>query len=197
MPRFIVKDTFYKKAKDAGYRARSAYKLQEIQRRFRVMSKGDAVLDLGCAPGSWLQVESALVGASGLVVGLDILPVKALSLPNVTVKQADIRQIDVAALLSGTGRPAFDVVTSDIAPNLSGIKDVDNANIYDLYRAVMDVVERGLKKGGNVVIKLFVSPDLREMAKELKPLFAKVATFKPEASRDVSSEVYLVALGKR
>jgi 23S rRNA (uridine2552-2'-O)-methyltransferase len=197
MPRFIVKDTFYKKAKDAGYRARSAYKLEEIQKRFRVISKGEAVLDLGAAPGSWLQVESSLVGASGLVVGLDILPVKALSLSNVIVKQADIREIDVAALLVEIGRPAFDVVTSDIAPNLSGIRDVDNANIHDLYRAVVNIVERGLKKGGNLVIKLFFSPDLKDMTKELKPLFSKVATFKPEASRDVSSEVYLVALGKR
>jgi 23S rRNA (uridine2552-2'-O)-methyltransferase len=197
MPRFIVKDTFYKKAKDAGYRARSAYKLEEIQKRFRVIRKGEAVLDLGAAPGSWLQVESSLVGASGLVVGLDILPVKALSLSNVIVKQADIREIDVAALLVEIGRPAFDVVTSDIAPNLSGIRDVDNANIHDLYRAVVNIVERGLKKGGNLVIKLFFSPDLKDMTKELKPLFSKVATFKPEASRDVSSEVYLVALGKR
>ncbi len=197
MPRFIVKDTFYKKAKDAGYRARSAYKLEEIQKKFRVMKKGDAVLDLGAAPGSWLQVESSLVGENGLVVGLDILPVKALSLPNVIVKQADIRDVDVTALLVETTRPAFDVITSDIAPNLSGIRDVDNANIYDLYRAVMDVVERGLKKGGNFVIKLFFSPDFKDMTKELRPLFLKVATFKPEASRDVSSEVYLVALGKR
>ncbi len=197
MPRFIVKDTFYKKAKDAGYRARSAYKLEEIQKKFRVMKKGDAVLDLGAAPGSWLQVESSTVGESGLVVGLDILPVKALSLPNVIVKQADIRDVDVTVLLAETARPAFDVITSDIAPNLSGIRDVDNANIYDLYRAVMDVVARGLKKGGNFVIKLFFSPDLKDMTKELRPLFLKVATFKPEASRDVSSEVYLVALGKR
>ncbi len=197
MPRFIVKDTFYKKAKDAGYRARSAYKLEEIQKKFHVMKKGDAVLDLGAAPGSWLQVESSLVGAGGLVIGLDILPVKALSLPNVMVKQADIREVDVAALLAETGRPAFDVITSDIAPNLSGIRDVDDANIYDLYRAVVNVVERGLKKGGNFVIKLFFSPDFKDMAKDLKPLFSKTATFKPEASRDVSSEVYLVALGKR
>ncbi len=197
MPRFIVKDTFYKKAKDAGYRARSAYKLEEIQKKFRVMKKGDAVLDLGAAPGSWLQVESSFVGADGLVVGLDILPVKALSLPNVIVKQADIREVDVATLLAETGRPAFDVITSDIAPNLSGIRDVDNANIYDLYRAVVNVLERGLRKGGNFVIKLFFSPDFKDMAKDLKPMFTKIATFKPAASRDVSAEVYLVALGKR
>ncbi len=197
MPRYVVKDTFYKKAKAAGYRARSAYKLEEIQKKFRVIQKGDAVLDLGAAPGSWLQVESALVGEQGLVVGLDILPVKTLSLANVSVKQADIRDVDLAALLAETGRPAFDVVTSDIAPNLSGIKDVDNANIYDLYRAVAHIVEQGLKKGGNFVIKLFFSPDFKDISTDLKPLFSKVATFKPEASRDVSAEVYLVALGKR
>jgi 23S rRNA (uridine2552-2'-O)-methyltransferase len=197
MPRFVVKDSFYNKAKKEGFRARSAYKLEEIQQRFKVIRKGDSILDLGAAPGSWLQVESTLVGQQGIVFGIDILPIDPLPATNVILKEADIRDVNVGELLASAGRPAFDVITSDIAPNLSGIKDVDNARVRDLYLAVLRVVEGGLRKGGNFLIKLFFSPQLGDMAADLKPLFSKVTTFKPKASRGVSSEVYLVCTGKR
>src|SRR5208337_3115898 len=108
--RYIVKDTFYKKAKKDGYRARSAYKLEEIQQRFTIIRKGDRVLDLGAAPGSWVQLESALVGDGGLVVGLDILPIIPVPASNVVLKQADIREVDVQDLLREAEIPAFDVV---------------------------------------------------------------------------------------
>ncbi len=195
--RYIVKDTFYKKAKKEGYRARSAYKLEEIQQRFSIIRKGDRVLDLGAAPGSWVQLESALVGDGGLVVGLDILPVAPVAASNVVLKKANIREVDVQALLREAEIPAFDVVASDIAPNLSGIREVDIARIHDLYLAVLRVVDEGLRKGGNFLIKLFFSPDFADMAAELKPRFSKVTTFKPKASRSVSDEVYLIATGKR
>jgi 23S rRNA (uridine2552-2'-O)-methyltransferase len=197
MPRYVVKDTFYKKAKKEGYRARSAYKLEEIQNRFHVIRKGDNVLDLGAAPGSWLQLESVLVGDHGKVIGLDILPIAPLAAKNAVMKKADIREIDLSTLLDEFSIPSFDVVTSDIAPNLSGIREVDDANIHELYDAVVRVVREGLRKGGNFLIKLFFSPDFKDMASDLKPLFSKVITFKPQASRGVSSEIYLVCLGKR
>jgi 23S rRNA (uridine2552-2'-O)-methyltransferase len=197
MPRFIVKDGFYKKAKREGFRARSAYKLEEIQQRFKVIGKGDRVLDLGAAPGSWLQVESALAGEKGLIVGIDMLCIDPLPAASVILKKADIRDMNVRDLLSQLDIPAFDVITSDIAPNLSGIKDVDDANIRDLYLAVLNVVKEGLRRGGNFLIKLFFSPQLGDMAADLKPLFSTVTTFKPKASRGASSEVYLVCTGKR
>ncbi|OPY66090.1 MAG: Ribosomal RNA large subunit methyltransferase E [Syntrophorhabdaceae bacterium PtaU1.Bin034] len=197
MPRYVVKDTFYKKAKKEGYRARSAYKLEEIQNRFHVIRKGDNVLDLGAAPGSWLQLESVLVGDHGKVIGLDILPIAPLAAKNAVMKKADIREIDLSTLLDEFSIPSFDVVTSDIAPNLSGIREVDDANIHELYDAVVRVVREGLRKGGNFLIKLFFSPDFKDMASDLKPFFSKVITFKPQASRGVSSEIYLVCLGKR
>jgi 23S rRNA (uridine2552-2'-O)-methyltransferase len=197
MPRFIVKDSFYNKAKKEGFRARSAYKLDEIQQRFRLIRKGDAVLDLGAAPGSWLQIESVLVGEKGLVMGIDMLPIEPLPMTNVILKKGDIRQLDVGELLSDSGIPAFDVITSDIAPNLSGIKDVDDANVRDLLAAVLGAVRRGLKKQGNFLIKLFFSPDLREVTADLKPLFTNVTVFKPKASRGASSEIYLVCTGRR
>jgi 23S rRNA (uridine2552-2'-O)-methyltransferase len=196
MPRRVVKDSFYEKAKKEGFRARSIYKLEEIQQRFRLIKAGDRVLDLGAAPGSWLQAESALVGARGLVVGLDILPILALPGQNIVLRQGDIRSLDVATLLAELAIPSFDVVTSDIAPNLSGIREVDDAHVLDLYESVVRVVGEGLKKGGNFVVKVFFSPEFRDMARDLRPLFSKVVIFKPKASRGVSAEVYLVCTGK-
>lgn len=197
MPRYVVKDTFYKKAKKEGYRARSAYKLEEAQAKYRLIKPADRVLDLGAAPGGWLQVESTLVGVRGLVVGLDILPIAPLPLSNAFVKKEDIRELRVADFLAALGIPSFDVITSDIAPNLSGIREVDHANMMDLYQAVLRIVREGLRGGGNFLVKVFVSPEFKDMTSELKPLFAKVAAFKPKSSRDVSAETYLVCTGKR
>lgn len=197
MGRFIVKDSFYNKAKKEGFRARSAYKLDEIQERFRVVKKGDRVLDLGAAPGSWLQVEATLTGETGIVVGIDLLPINPMPARNVLLRQGDIRDMEVNGLLSEAGVATFDVITCDISPNLSGIKEVDNANVHDLYVAVLKVVKEALRKGGNFLIKLFFSPQLGDMSADLRPLFTSVTTFKPKASRGVSSEVYLVCMGKR
>lgn len=196
MPRRVVKDTFYEKAKKEGFRARSIYKLEEMQQRFKLMRPGDRVLDLGAAPGSWLQAESAIVGPSGLVVGLDILPIPPLPGQNIVLRRGDIRSLYVGALLKELGLPFFDVVTSDIAPNLSGIREVDDAHVKDLYEAVVRVVAEGLGKGGNFVVKVFISPEFKDMARDLRPLFSRVVVFKPKASRGVSAEVYLVCTGK-
>jgi 23S rRNA (uridine2552-2'-O)-methyltransferase len=196
MPRRVVKDTFYEKAKKEGFRARSIYKLEEMQQRFKLIRPGDRVLDLGAAPGSWLQAESAFAGARGLVVGLDILPISPFSGQNIVLRRGDIRTLDVGALLTGLSLPFFDVVTSDIAPSMTGIGDVDDAHMKDLYLAVVRVVTEGLRKGGNFVVKVFFSPEFRDMALDLRPLFSKVVVFKPKASRGVSAEVYLVCTGK-
>ena len=197
MGRFEVKDTFYKKAKQEGFRARSAYKLIEIQQRYRAIQQGDKVLDLGCAPGSWLQVLSGLVGEKGFVKGIDLLTVAPLPQKNVVATAADIRTLNVKELLAGLSIPSFDVITCDIAPNLSGIREVDNANIAALLSAVRSVVKEALKKGGNFILKSFFSENLKPTIKDLETFFARVSIYKPPASRGVSSEVYLVCQGKR
>ena len=197
MGRFVVKDTFYKKAKQEGFRARSAYKLQEIQQKYRAIKQGDKVLDLGCAPGSWLQVLSGLVGEKGFVKGIDLLPVLPLPQKNVAATKADIRTLHVEELLAGLSIPSFDVITCDIAPNLSGIREVDNANIAELFTAVRAVVKEALKKGGIFIFKSFFSEDLKPTIKDLETLFARVSIYKPPASRGVSAEVYLVCQGKK
>jgi 23S rRNA (uridine2552-2'-O)-methyltransferase len=197
MSRFVVKDTYFKKAKQEGFRARSAYKLKEVQDRFRLVRKGDKVLDLGCAPGSFLQVLSTLVGPEGLVAGLDILPVDHLSHPNITVREADIREIRIADLLGELGLKHFDIITCDIAPNLSGIRDVDEKNISELYEAVSRIVLEGLVPQGSLLLKSFFSSTLESIMADLKRIFRKVTVFKPLASRSISSEIYLICTDKK
>ncbi len=197
MARFVLKDTFYKKAKQEGFRARSAYKLQEIQNRFHSIKKGDRALDLGCAPGSWLQFLSEMVGEEGSVVGIDILPAPPLSAKNVTTIKADIRKTDIRGVLSEQAIDAFDVVTCDIAPNLSGIREVDDARIEELFGAVLQTVEAALKPGGHFIIKSFFTGIQKGIMEKLQKNFLKVSAYKPAASRSVSSEVYYICQGKR
>ena len=196
MGKFVVKDSFYNKAKKEGFRARSAYKLKEIQDKYHLIKKGDKVLDLGCAPGSFLQVLSDIVSDDGLAFGIDILPTPKLPAKNITAIQADIREIDIKNILSELSIPAFDTATCDIAPNLSGIRDVDNANIEDLANAVIKTVREALKPGGAFILKSFFSESLKGVTQELQKTFQKVTPYKPAASRSVSSEVYLICTGK-
>lgn len=196
MSKFILKDSFYKKAKQEGYRARSAYKLKEISDKFGLIKKGDTVLDLGCAPGSFLQILSSMVGAKGTVIGIDILPTPALPAGNVTTYQADIREADIKDLLSGHSAGAFDAVTCDIAPNLSGIREVDDARIEELYLCVIKIVEEGLKPGGNFIVKSFFTSVQRGITDDLKKRFRGVSLYKPAASRSISSELYFICTGK-
>ena len=197
MGKFVVKDSFYNKAKKEGFRARSAYKLQEIQDKYRLIKKNDKVLDLGCSPGSFLQVIASIVGEQGLVFGIDILPTPKLAPINIITIQADINKTDIRVALSELSLAAFDVATCDIAPNLSGIRDVDNANIENLAEAVLKTVRESLKPGGSFIIKSFFTDSLKGITAELQKAFQKVSIYKPAASRTVSAEVYLICTGKK
>jgi 23S rRNA (uridine2552-2'-O)-methyltransferase len=197
MGKFIVKDIFYNKAKQEGYRARSAYKLKEIQEKYHLIKRGDKVIDLGCAPGSFLQVLSGIIGEEGFAVGIDILPTEKLPFSNVMTIEADIRGVQIHELLKGLSFHAADVVTCDIAPNLSGIRDVDNANIEELFDVVLSVVEEGLRKGGKLIIKSFFTATLKGFTEKLQKRFQKISTYKPVSSRSVSTEVFLVCTGKK
>jgi len=197
MGKFIVKDSFYNKAKKDGFRARSAYKLKEIQDKYHLIKKGDKVLDLGCAPGSFLQVLSGIVGESGLVFGIDILPTLKLPAKNIITLQLDIREINIQNIFSDLSITTFDAATCDIAPSLSGIRDVDNANIEDLSKTVMKTVRESLKPGGAFIFKSFFTDTLKGVTQELQKMFQRVTLYKPTASRSVSSEVYLICTGKK
>ena len=196
MSRFVVRDTFFNKAKQDGYRARSAYKLIEAQEKFKFIKAGDRVLDLGSAPGSFLQVMSKLVGDRGRIIGMDILPVPPLTVKNVTVMKLDIREMDVKAVLAEHSLEFFDVVTCDIAPNLSGIREADDKNVSELFEAVIRVVRDSLKARGNFLIKSFFSDSFKQSQNALKGLFRKVSVFKPASSRSVSSEIFFICVDK-
>jgi 23S rRNA (uridine2552-2'-O)-methyltransferase len=197
MSRFVVKDTYSRKAKQEGFRARSAYKLQEIQDRFHVIMKGDKILDLGSAPGSFLQILSRLTGEAGIVIGIDLVPVRSLPQKNVVTIEGDVTSLNIREVLNYHGLASFDVITCDVAPNLSGIGEVDEQNVLGLFQAVHEIVVQSLRPGGNFLFKSFYSEMHREINDGLKNIFRKVTVFKPAASRSASSEVYLVCNGKK
>lgn len=192
MPRRVLHDRFFKQAKDEGYLARSAYKLKEIQDRKRVIRQGDRVLDLGCAPGAWLQVTSELVGPEGTVVGLDLKPVAGGFGPNVACHVGDIEKVDPALLVGGPPR-LFDVVLSDMAPSTTG--HGDDLVSARLCRRVLDLLPALLKPTGNLVMKVLEGSEYPNLLRAMHGLFGSAKGFKPEASRAVSREMYLIGLG--
>jgi 23S rRNA (uridine2552-2'-O)-methyltransferase len=186
-------DSYYRKAKQEGYRSRAAYKLIELQQRFRLLKPGDFVVDLGAAPGGWLQVAAKIVAPKGKVIGVDLQPMGSFTEPNIEVLQADITsdgtQEKIKALL---GAPAHCVI-SDLAPKLSGIRDADNARCLELNQTALRVAVRILRPGGNLLIKSFISSDLHAFTAELKEFFRLVERTRPDATRHGSSEFYFCA----
>jgi 23S rRNA (uridine2552-2'-O)-methyltransferase len=189
------KDAFYKKAKREGYRARSAYKLIELNREFRMLRPGMRVVDLGSWPGGWVQVAAELVGPTGKVVGIDLVALEPLSFAHVTLLQGDAtdpaQQERILAVLGG---PA-DAVLSDMAPKLTGVREVDEARSMELCRAAFRCAQTLLRSGGMLLLKVFMGPEHRALLAELRPVFTSVKTTKPEASRKGSAETYVFATG--
>ena len=191
------KDAFHARAKAAGYRARSAYKLLELQRRVRLLKRGDRVVDLGAWPGAWLQVAAECIGAGGCVVGVDLQPIDPLPTPTVSTIVGDITDPSVQAQVRDRCGGRVDVVLSDLAPKLSGVRARDEAQAEALTGCVLDVCCQILEPGGTLVIKLFTRPDLTEIQGRLRALFSRVRLTRPEATRKGSAEVYAVANGYR
>jgi 23S rRNA (uridine2552-2'-O)-methyltransferase len=185
-------DEFFKRAKAEGYLARSAYKLLEMNERKRLIRHDDAVLDLGCAPGSWLQVAAKEVGPGGVVVGIDLQEIRHRFPDNVHVLQGDIYKTPPEVLLGGMGQP-FDVVISDMAPNTSGHGD-DFLSVR-LCRRMIELLPELLKRGGHCAMKVLEGSEFPELLREVKALFREAGGFKPEASRDVSREMFIWAKG--
>jgi len=187
-------DQYFKQAKAEGYLARSAFKLKEINQKRPLIRRGDRVLDLGCAPGSWLQVASELVGPKGVVVGLDLQAVDHVIAPNVFHLQGDIFKTEPAVLLApaGPGSRLFDVVISDMAPITTG--DGDHFKSIQLCRRMFSLLPDLLRRGGNSTLKVFEGEEYPALLKEARALFDEVKGFKPDATRDVSKEMYIIAL---
>jgi 23S rRNA (uridine2552-2'-O)-methyltransferase len=192
------KDALHQRAKREGYRSRAAYKLLEIQQAHRLLRPGDRVADLGCWPGGWLQVASELVGARGRVVGVDVAALDPpLELANVIAIRGDLLEPTVAAaILDALGGPA-DVLLSDAAPKLTGIRDTDRAREEALLEAVAAQIPKLLRPGGRLLLKLMDGPEADALARRIRRGFAQATSFRPGASRKGTSERYLLAAGYR
>jgi 23S rRNA (uridine2552-2'-O)-methyltransferase len=188
-------DHYTRRARQERYPARSVYKLQEIQKRIAVIRKGDGVLDLGCAPGSWLMCAAELAGPSGRVVGVDLTPVTVGLPAHVGVHTADVFELveDPAAFF---GRE-FDVVLSDMAPATTGSRGVDAARSHNLCEAALAIARKVLRPGGAFVCKIFQGEDFKPFTEAVKAGFAECKIFKPQSCRKASKEIYLIGKGKK
>lgn len=190
-------DKWSKRAKEENFRARSVYKLEELDKRFKLLKQGQTVLDIGAAPGSWLQYISRKIGPKGKAVGFDLQEIEAVS-ANVTTCVCDITDEEMLRrCLEQAQVERADLVLSDIAPNTSGIKDVDQWRSVELSQHVLAISLRFLKKGGTCVMKVFRGADFDEFLREVKGPFKRVKVSMVKASRQSSREVYIVAQNKK
>lgn len=185
-------DRYVKRAQQEGARSRAVYKLEELDRRDRLLKPGMTVIDLGAAPGGWSEYAAQRVGEGGRVIALDVLPMEPIA--GVTVLQGDFRDEPVLArLLETLGDRQADLVLSDMAPNLSGVKVADQARAMHLVELALDLARQVLRPGGDLVVKLFQGEGSEQYLRELRDVFSKVLIRKPDASRSRSAEVYVLA----
>ena len=191
-----AKDKYVKRARQEGARSRAIYKLEEIDRRDRLLQPGMTVVDLGAAPGGWSQYVKSRVGDSGRVLALDILPMEPIV--GVEFIEGDFTELPVLDLLLQRlqGKPV-DLVISDMAPNMSGVASVDQARSMNLAELALEFSDKSLKPGGSLLIKTFQGAGFNEFYAQLRRRFEKLATRKPSASRAESKEIYLLGRGFR
>ncbi|WP_224270452.1 RlmE family RNA methyltransferase [Haloprofundus salinisoli] len=191
------KDEYYNRAKQEGYRARSAYKLQQLDETANLLHRGASVVDLGAAPGGWLQVAAEEVGPEGTVVGVDLQRIKSLEADNVETIRGDMTENETKEkLLQIVGEDGADVVISDMAPNMTGEYSLDHARSVYLARQAFEVAMDVLDAGGDFAVKVFDGQDLQDLKDDIEPEFQYVREVRPKASRKQSSELYLVAKGR-
>lgn len=189
------KDQYYNKAKQQGYRARSAYKLSQIDDQVGLLESGDTVLDLGAAPGGWLQIAAERVGEAGHVIGVDFQRIEPLEDHDVKTIRGDMTEEDTQERIEAAASGSVDVVISDMAPNMTGEYDLDHARSVHLARTAFEVAQDRLESGGNLAVKVFEGRDLDAFVDDVEAEFDKVSIVRPDASRDSSSEVFIVGIG--
>lgn len=191
------RDRFFHKAKEEGFAARSVFKLEEIDQKFKMFKPGQVVLDLGASPGSWSQYASKKAGSAGKILGVDLTAI-TIKLPNATFIQADLRDLNLVDIFDQHGFiPPFDIVMSDMAPKTTGIRGTDQARSMELCELALDIARRFLKKDGHFVCKLFHSDEFTKLRDEIKKSFHKCEIVKPESTRKISKEIFLVGLSKK
>lgn len=186
-------DRYFRQAKEEGYRARSAFKLIQMNETFKLIRRGDRVLDLGAAPGGWSQVARELVGPEGQVIALDIAAMEPI--PGVMILQGDMNSPQVQEEVIKAAGGEMDVVLCDAAPSVSGLRDRDHALSIELAESALHVARQLLRPGGSFVVKVFEGESFPAYLQEVRRSFATVKPHHPPASREESREIYVVARG--
>lgn len=190
-------DRFFKKAKQEGFAARSVYKLQEIDQKFKIFRGGQTILDLGASPGSWSQYASQKIGVSGRLIGVDLSPV-TVSLSNCVFIEADLRDLSLVDIFKENGfTQPFDIVMSDMMAKTTGVRFADQARSLELCELALETAKKYLRPGGTFVCKFFQSGEFGQLRNAIKREFERVEAIKPESTRSISKEIFLVGLKKK
>jgi 23S rRNA (uridine2552-2'-O)-methyltransferase len=184
------KDQYRKLAKESNYRSRAVFKLAQLNKSYHFLKRGTKVVDIGAAPGGWLQLASKMVGPDGLVIGIDIKEIEPIS--NVITLIGDITEEETILLLQKNLDGKADLILSDLAPNVSGIWEMDHLKQIDLTRKAVRATIKLLRQNGNAIYKVFQGETTSEFISDMKDVFLEVLITKPDASRKQSSEIYLV-----
>ena len=193
--RLRKRDYYYRKAKEEKLRSRAAYKLLQVVERYGFLKRGNVVLDLGAAPGGWLQVASKIVGRPGFVLGVDLKSIEPIASPNVSTLLGDITDAATQAAIEQILPDKPDAVISDVSPNIAGVWEVDHARQIDLARESMRIALRLLKEDGSFFAKAFQGDMFEGFVREVRSCFARVEIVKPDASRSASAEVFVLGMG--
>jgi 23S rRNA (uridine2552-2'-O)-methyltransferase len=187
-------DVFHRRAKQQGFVARSVFKLEEIDLKYRLLRPGGRVLDLGCRPGSWLQYAAGIVGPNGALAGIDRTALDK-PIPGARVVVGDVFTVTIEELKGPL--EAFDVVLSDMAPDTTGVRSLDQARSEGLFERALEIAELTLAKNGHFVGKLFQGPDFKKLTETVRARFTSQKTAKPASSRQISIEQYVIGKGFR
>jgi len=189
------RDQFHLLAQARGFRSRAAFKLIQITKRYRIMKRGDRVLDLGAAPGGWLQAAHQVVGNTGFILGVDAQEIEPLPFQNVETISADITQEGIVERIRPQSGLPFDVVLSDLAQNLTGVWEMDHARQIELARCALRIGRLLLRPSGNMLVKVFQGSETKDFQLDMKSSFKAFRIVKPQASRPESAELYFLGLG--
>jgi 23S rRNA (uridine2552-2'-O)-methyltransferase len=191
------RDYYYRKAKEEKYRSRASYKLLEVVWKYHFLNEGDVVVDLGAAPGGWLQAARKTVGSEGFVLGVDFSIIQPVEEANVCAIIGDITQPETIKKIKEILPSLADAVISDVSPNVSGVWEVDHARQIELARSSLAIAAKILRSGGNFFVKVFQGDMFDDFIREVKNYFRRVKIIKPKASRAKSAEIFVLGMGMK
>lgn len=191
------RDYYYRKAKEEKYRSRASYKLLEVVWKYHFLNEGDVVVDLGAAPGGWLQAARKTVGGEGFVLGVDFNIIQPVEEANVCAIIGDITQPETIKKIKEILPSLADAVISDVSPNVSGVWEVDHARQIELARSSLAIAAEILRSGGNFFVKVFQGDMFDDFIREVKNYFRRVKIIKPKASRAKSAEIFVLGMGMK